>query len=54
MGGLEWRVGALRRYPSCDADKSDSPELPHSVERLTAMATSVTVGPRGVNLARRR
>lgn len=33
-GGLEWRVGALRRYPSCDADEFGLPELAHSVERF--------------------
>ena len=33
-GGLEWRVGALRRYPSSDADEFGLPELAHSVERF--------------------
>ena len=33
-GGLEWRVGALRRYPSSDAHEFGLPELAHSVERF--------------------
>jgi hypothetical protein len=31
---LDWRVGALRRYPSCDTDEFGLPELAHSVERF--------------------
>ena len=33
-GGLEWRVSALRRYPSSDAHEFGLPELAHSVERF--------------------
>jgi hypothetical protein len=33
-GGVEWRVDALRRYPSSDADEFGLPELAHSVERF--------------------
>jgi hypothetical protein len=33
-GGLERRVGALRRYPSSDAHEFGLPELAHSVERF--------------------
>ena len=33
-GGLEWRVGALRRYPSSNAHEFGLPELAHSVERF--------------------
>ena len=33
-GGMEWRVGTLRRYHSSDADEFGLPELAHSVERF--------------------
>jgi hypothetical protein len=33
-GGVEWRVDALRRYPSSDAGEFGLPELAHSVERF--------------------
>jgi len=33
-GGLEWRVGAVMRYPSSDAEEFGLPELAHSVERF--------------------
>ena len=33
-GGLECRVGALRRYHSSDAEDFRLPELAHSVERF--------------------